>query len=112
MNPADTSKDANVKLTVDGAAGVPVAYSSGGLLRTSMWVSASVTVANGQWHRVQCSRGDSLLTVAVDGVYSWTHGHSLVTVHSERRALCIGGKGTTANNDQLAGSIDALYAIK
>jgi hypothetical protein len=66
-------------------------------------------VADGRWHQVECSRSDALLTVAVDGKLKGRSAipSSLSIVNAD--PLCIGGKGTGANNDQFAGAIDDVF---
>ncbi|MDG6101181.1 LamG domain-containing protein [Dactylosporangium aurantiacum] len=124
VGPDETSKGANVlqkgfsvgdsqfKLQVDGAAGHPscVIVGTGG---PTIYVAlASLTVADGRWHRVECSRRDALLTVAVDGQLKGRSAipSSLSIVNAD--PLCIGGKGTSANNDQFTGAIDDVYVTK
>ncbi|WP_238016012.1 LamG-like jellyroll fold domain-containing protein [Dactylosporangium sp. AC04546] len=124
VNPSETSKGANVvqkgfsvgdsqfKLQVDGTAGRPSCVIVGNAGPAIHVALASRTVADGRWHRVACSRGDSLLTVAVDGavVGRTTIPPSLSIANSD--PLCIGGKGTSANNDQFVGVIDDVFVTR
>jgi hypothetical protein len=120
----ETSKGANVvqkgfsvgdsqfKLQVDGDAGQPscVIVGTG---KSSIFVAlASRSVADGRWHRIACSRGNTLLTVVVDGVEAGrtTIPSSLSIVNND--PLCIGGKGTSANNDQFVGVIDDVFVTR
>lgn len=124
LEPAETSKGANVlqkgfsvgdsqfKLQVDGTAGRPSCVIVGTADTTIYVALASLTVADGRWHRVECSRRDALLTVAVDGHLK---GRSVIPSSlsiANADPLCIGGKGTSANNDQFAGAIDDVYVTK
>ncbi len=124
VKPDETSKGANVlqkgfsvgdsqfKLQVDGAAGHPSCVIVGTAGPTIYVAIASLTVADGRWHRVECSRRDALLTVAVDGQLKGrsTIPSSLSIVNPD--PLCIGGKGTSPNNDQFVGAIDDVYITK
>lgn len=117
----ETSKGANVlqkgfsvgdsqfKLQVDGAAGRPSCVIVGTAGPDIYVALASLTVADGRWHRVVCSRRDSLLTVSVDGQVKGRSviPSSLSMVNAD--PLCIGGKGTSANNDQFVGAIDDVF---
>ncbi|UWP82823.1 LamG domain-containing protein [Dactylosporangium fulvum] len=121
---SETSKGANVmqkgfsvgdsqfKLQVDGVAGRPscVVVGTG---RSTIYVAlASRSVADGRWHRIECSRSSALLTVAVDGavVGQAAIPPSLSIVNTG--PLCIGGKGTSANNDQFVGVIDDVFVTR
>jgi hypothetical protein len=70
---------------------------------------ASRTVADGHWHSVECVRRDALLEIRVDGasVGRTAVPSALSIVNSE--PLCVGGKGTSPNNDQFTGVIDDIY---
>ncbi|MET7417926.1 LamG-like jellyroll fold domain-containing protein [Dactylosporangium sp. NPDC005555] len=119
--PDETSKGANVlqkgfsvggsqfKLQVDGAAGRPSCVIVGTSGPTIYVALASLTVADGRWHQIECSRSDALLTVAVDGRIKGRSPipSSLSIVNPD--PLCIGGKGTSANNDQFIGAIDDVF---
>ncbi|MFF5231260.1 LamG-like jellyroll fold domain-containing protein [Dactylosporangium sp. NPDC000521] len=124
LAPNETSKGANVlqkgfsvgdsqfKLQVDGAEGRPSCVIVGVGEPTIYVALASLSVADGRWHRIECARSDALLTVAVDGK---TRGRSAIPpslsiVNTD--PLCIGGKGTSANNDQFAGAIDDVFITR
>ncbi|MFG2038834.1 LamG-like jellyroll fold domain-containing protein [Dactylosporangium sp. NPDC048998] len=120
----ETSKGANVmqkgfsigdsqfKLQVDGVAGRPSCVIVGTGSPTIFVALASRSVADGRWHRIACSRGNALLTVAVDGaeVGRTAIPSSLSIVNDD--PLSIGGKGTSANNDQFVGVIDDVYVTR
>jgi hypothetical protein len=66
-------------------------------------------VADGRWHAVDCVRAGGRLSVLVDGTTSGSvavPGDLSVVNDTE---VSIGGKGTTANNDQFSGAIDDVY---
>ncbi|GAA3279858.1 hypothetical protein GCM10020218_031710 [Dactylosporangium vinaceum] len=124
VQPNETSKGANVvqkgfsvgdsqfKLQVDGEAGQPSCVIVGTSSATIYVALASRSVADGRWHRVACSRSNSLLTVSVDGAEAGraTIPSSLSISNSD--PLCIGGKGTSANNDQFIGVIDDVFVTR
>jgi hypothetical protein len=97
------------KLQVDGAGGQPSCVLVGAPSHRIFVASADVSVANGQWHAVECERAGSSLTVLVDGVVSGRINvpTELSIVNSD--PLRIGGKGTSANNDQFHGSLDDVF---
>jgi hypothetical protein len=121
VQPDETSKGANVvqkgfsvgdsqfKLQVDGDAGQPSCVIVGTRTSSIFVALASRSVADGRWHRIACSRGNTLLTVTVDGVEAGRTAipSSLSIVNND--PLCIGGKGTSANNDQFVGVIDDVF---
>ena len=101
--------DSQFKLQVDGREGRPSCVLVGVGSRRIHVALSSVTVADGQWHRIECSRGDSLLTIAVDGkIQGQTAIPSSLSIVN-KDPLCIGGKGTSVNNDQFAGSVDDVF---
>jgi hypothetical protein len=122
--PDETSKGANViqkgfsvgdsqfKLQVDGVAGHPSCVIVGTSGPTIYVALASLTVADGRWHRVECSRSDALLTVAVDGQLKGRSAIPSSLSIANADPLCIGGKGTSANNDQFVGAIDDVFVTK
>jgi hypothetical protein len=120
--PNETSKGANVvqkgysttggsqfKLQVDGSAGEPSCVLVGTDSPHIYLARSSVSVADRQWHAVDCARSGGLLTLSVDGVVRG--GVSLPTTLSvsNNQPLCIGGKGNSPNNDQFVGSLDEVY---
>jgi Concanavalin A-like lectin/glucanases superfamily len=123
MTPSETTEGANVlqkgysvrdsqfKLQVDGVAGRPSCVMVGTASAHIYAAVADVTVANGRWHTVDCSRTGGSLTVSVDGQ---VRGQvSLPTTLSVYNGdpLRIGGKGTTVNNDQFTGVVDDAYVL-
>ncbi|GAB3867252.1 LamG-like jellyroll fold domain-containing protein [Dactylosporangium cerinum] len=121
VTPDETSKGANViqkgfsvgdsqfKLQVDGVAGHPSCVIVGTAGPAIYVALASLTVADGRWHRVECSRSDALLTVAVDGKLKGRLAIPSSLSIANADPLCIGGKGTSPNNDQFAGAIDDVF---
>ncbi|WP_433054407.1 LamG-like jellyroll fold domain-containing protein [Dactylosporangium sp. CS-033363] len=124
VHPNETSKGANVvqkgfsvgdsqfKLQVDGDAGQPSCVIVGTHSDTIYVALASRSVADGRWHRIACSRGNSLLTVVVDGVEAGRASIPSSLSIANEDPLCIGGKGTSANNDQFVGAIDDVFVTR
>ena len=121
MAPSETSNGANVvqkgfaigqsqfKLQVDGSAGRPSCVLVGASSPTILAIEAPVTVADGQWHQIDCARRDDMLTIAVDSRIRAERNVPAVLSIVNADPLCVGGKGTSANNDQFAGVIDDVY---
>lgn len=122
MTPADTGAGANVvqkgfatggvtqfKLQVDGAAGRPscVVASQTDIYR----VIAPVSVADGRWHALECSRNSTELAISVDGGRQGAVAvpAQVSVVNSE--PLRIGGKSLSVNNDQYAGLVDDVFVV-
>jgi len=122
ITPSQTTKGSNVlqkgfstgggqfKLQVDGHAGNPSCVMVDSAKGSPVQVAkASISVADGAWHAVTCSRSGSSLTIAVDGtVVGQTTVPAELSVNTDAK-LCIGGKGTSPNNDQFSGVLDDVF---
>ena len=121
MAPTDTTEGANVlqkgysvgdsqfKLQVDGVAGRPSCVMVGTDSPHIYVAPADVTVANGQWHAVDCARAGGSLTVSVDGqVRGRVALPTTLSVHNGD-PLRIGGKGAGVDNDQFTGVVDDVH---
>jgi Concanavalin A-like lectin/glucanases superfamily len=120
MTRTDTADGANVlqkgysvggssqyKLQVDHAAGKPSCVVAG---RATIYRAESAyTVADGRWHTLACLRAGNRLTLYVDGAARATRTVPATLSIANTEPLRIGGKGTTANNDQFAGQIDNVW---
>jgi hypothetical protein len=121
LAPSETSEGENVlqkgfshghsqfKLQIDGAGGQPSCVLVGTASRQIHAAIASVSVADGQWHTIECSRAGSSLTITVDGAVAGQARvpASLSIVNND--PLRIGGKGISANNDQFHGALDDVF---
>lgn len=70
---------------------------------------SSVSVADGAWHRLECRRSGTRLSIIVDGA---VRGHTAVPSGLSvlnRAPLSIGGKGLTDNADQFQGALDDAW---
>jgi hypothetical protein len=97
------------KLQIDGSGGQPSCVLVGTSSPRIHVVTAGASVADGQWHTVECARVGTALTVFVDGAAAGRAdvpaGLSIVN----NDPLRIGGKGTSANNDQFHGALDDVF---
>jgi hypothetical protein len=97
------------KLQVDGVAGYPSCVLTETSTANFHEAFGQVTVADGQWHRVDCVRTRDRLSIFVDGQVS---DHRRIPVGlrvSNTMPLRIGGKGLLRGNDQFNGAIDNVY---
>lgn len=123
LRPHQTSPGANVvqkglygdpggqwKLQVDGGQGLPSCVVSGEVdgHRQRTRVTSSVSVADGLWHQVTCSRTGTGLAVLVDGeVTGWeTAAPASVTTTAP---VSIGGKNVLRGTDQFHGALDEVF---
>jgi hypothetical protein len=97
------------KLQVDGTAGHPSCVLTETRTERFHEVYASVSIADGMWHRLDCVRTRVRLTLFVDG-----HPDSqrrippnLTIVNT--MPLRIGGKSVFRSNDQFNGAVDNVY---
>lgn len=121
LSPSETSSGENVlqkgfshghsqfKLQVDGAGGQPSCVLVGTSSPQIHVVTASSSVADGQWHTVECVRDGSSLSVLVDGAVSGQTGVPAELSIVNGDPLRIGGKGISPNNDQFHGALDDVF---
>jgi hypothetical protein len=119
MTSADTAAGANVmqkgfsvgggtqyKVQVDGRAGRPscVLARGGSIYR----LAGPVTVADGRWHAVACTRIGGRLSIIVDGRAVSRRVPADLSIRNNE-PLRIGGKNAGPNNDQFAGRLDNVF---
>jgi hypothetical protein len=97
------------KLQIDGAGGQPSCVLVGTSSPQIYTVIAAASVANGQWHTVECVRTGAALTVLVDGAVAGRANVPVELSIVNNDPLRIGGKGTSANNDQFHGALDDVF---
>jgi hypothetical protein len=121
LSPAETSSGENVmqkgfstaggqyKLQVDGISGKPTCVLSDRTDPAIHVAKSQTSVADGDWHTLECRRAGTELTILVDGQAGGSAtvpaGLEIVTP----QPLSLGGKGTGVNNDQFHGSIDDVW---
>jgi hypothetical protein len=121
LPPGQTSKGENIvqkgysatssqwKLQVDGAAGRPSCVLVDDKRPTIRMVYSSVSIADGQWHALQCRRAGTTLSIYVDGVTRGSIGVPSKLSVTNARPLSIGGKGAFPDNDQFNGALDNVW---
>ncbi|GHJ46593.1 hypothetical protein Cs7R123_39350 [Catellatospora sp. TT07R-123] len=123
LTAGETSKGSNVvqkgysmtgtqfKLQVDGYEGKPSCVVSGPVDgKNHIFVAlADRGVADGGWHRVECSRNGAKLLVLVDGKPSGETDLPADLAIDNEAPVRIGGKGAATNNDQFHGMIDDVF---
>ncbi|MFG1995822.1 LamG-like jellyroll fold domain-containing protein [Actinoplanes sp. NPDC048988] len=121
LTPGQTSKGQNVvqkgysttssqwKLQIDGAAGRPSCVLVDDKRPPIRMATSSVSVADGQWHSVECRRVATNLFVLVNG---YLRGRTTIPAKlsiTNDRPMSIGGKGAYADNDQFNGALDNVW---
>jgi hypothetical protein len=104
-----SARGSQYKLQIDGAAGKPSCVLVDRKRPKIRLVKSTVTVADNRWHRVECRRIGTALTISVDGVV-----RGIVTVPGDLSVantspLSLGGKGGYQDNDQFQGAFDDVY---
>ena len=97
------------KLQVDGAAGRPSCVLVDDKRPTIKLVRSAITVADGVWHTVECSRSADVMIILVDGVIRGTLRIPATLSVTNTSPLSIGGKGTSRDNDQFQGAVDDVW---
>jgi hypothetical protein len=99
------ASDSLWKMQVDNDLGHPscVVRSGADLVR----VRSGISIADGSWHRVSCTRTGDALTIEVDGKGRTAHG-KIGPVASEW-PVRIGAPGLGEHDDQFHGRIDDVY---
>jgi hypothetical protein len=101
--------ESEYKLQVDGLAGKPSCAVVGTSTTRIYLAKSSVAINNGVWHTLSCVRTAGTLSVMVDGT---TRGSVSVPASlsiTNGDDLRLGGKGTSANNDQFDGELDDVW---
>jgi Concanavalin A-like lectin/glucanases superfamily len=97
------------KLQVDGASGRPSCAMSDQSDATIYVAKSAVSIADGQWHALECRRLGTGLVILVDdaqtGSASVPANLSVVTA----QPLSVGGKGAGRTNDQFHGQLDDVW---
>jgi hypothetical protein len=104
-----SSSGGQYKLQIDGTAGRPSCVMVDDGAVTIHIAMSGVTVADGRWHRVECRRSGSQLSVVVDGVTRRTVTIPAALSVDNTLPLSIGGKGPGGNNDQFHGALDDVW---
>lgn len=97
------------KLQVDGRAGHPSCVLVGDAGGGIKLLRAGRSVADGHWHAVECRRRGPLLMILVDGLPEGSRTVPLGLSVVNDVPMTLGGKGTSANNDQFQGILDDVW---
>jgi hypothetical protein len=97
------------KLQVDGTAGHPSCVLTETRTERFHEVYASVSIADGMWHRLDCVRSRARLTLFVDGHPDRQRRIPPDLTINNTMPLRIGGKSVFRSNDQFNGAVDNVY---
>jgi Concanavalin A-like lectin/glucanases superfamily len=97
------------KLQVDGIAGRPSCVLVDDRKAIIELVRSAVSVADGTWHTIECSRAGGVFTIVVDGAISGAMRIPAGLSVTNSSPLSIGGKGTSRDNDQFQGAVDDVW---
>jgi hypothetical protein len=97
------------KLQVDGLAGDPSCVMVDDKRPEIHVAMSSMSVADGQWHTLECRRRGPLLVVLVDGRESGSTKIPADLSVRNQIPFSIGGKGSFTNNDQFQGELDDIW---
>lgn len=111
MQKGVTSADSMWKLQIGASHGRAQCVLVGRGSPTAYLVRSSVTVADGNWHRVFCQRSATTLTVNVDGVTRGTATIPATLSIANTLPLRIGGPNFNTTSDMYHGYLDDVYAV-
>jgi hypothetical protein len=97
------------KLQVDGVSGKPSCGMSDKTAGTVHVVRSRTSIADGQWHGLECRRAGATLSILVDGQVQATASIPVTLSVVTPQPFNIGGKGVGADNDQFHGSVDDVW---
>jgi hypothetical protein len=97
------------KLQIDGHAGDPSCVMVDDRRPEIHLAMSSVSVADGQWHTVECRRSGADLVVLVDGEERGSTTLPADLSVRNRIPFSVGGKGSFTNNDQFQGELDDIW---
>jgi hypothetical protein len=118
LSPAETSSGENIlqkgystgggqyKLQVDGISGKPSCGFGDG---TVFLARSHVSVADGNWHSLECRRTGPTLSILVDDVLQASVPVPATLAVDTASPLTVGGKGAGASNDQFHGTLDDVW---
>ncbi len=121
LSPAETSSGENImqkgystaggqyKLQVDGVSGKPSCVLSDRTDPTIHVAKSQTSIADGDWHTLECRRAGTTLTILVDGRDGGSATVPATLAVVTPQPLSLGGKGTGVNNDQFHGSLDDVW---
>jgi hypothetical protein len=96
------------KLQADGVSGRPSCVMSGADKKVYM-ARGRTSIADGNWHTLECRRTGPTLSMVVDGQLQVNAAIPSDLAVTTTEPFSIGGKGAGANNDQFHGSVDDVW---
>lgn len=97
------------KLQVDGVSGKPSCGMSDKDSTTVHIARSRDSIADGQWHALECRRTGVTLSILVDGEVRASSAIPAALSVLTTQPLSIGGKGVGTDNDQFHGSVDDVW---
>ena len=86
-----------------------VALDEAVLLAGTALAKSRTSVADGNWHTLECRRTGTALTILVDDQPSGTATVPASLAVVTPQPLSLGGKGTGVDNDQFHGGLDDVW---
>ncbi|MFG1604633.1 LamG-like jellyroll fold domain-containing protein [Actinoplanes sp. NPDC049265] len=97
------------KLQADGASGKPSCAMSDKAGGAVLIARSRESIANAQWHTLECRRSGATLSIVVDGVVKTSTAIPATLSVITAQPLSLGGKGVGADNDQFHGELDDVW---
>ncbi len=97
------------KLQVDGLSGKPSCVMSDKSATTVYVARSKESIADGQWHTLECRRTGPTLSIVVDGQVRTNIAIPATLSVVTAQPLSLGGKGVGADNDQFHGTLDDVW---
>ena len=97
------------KLQVDGWGGRPSCVVVDNRRPAILVAVSTVSIADGDWHTVECRKVNGLLSIMVDGRLRGARLLPPGLTISNREPLAVGGKGAYRDNDQFQGALDDVW---
>lgn len=100
------------KLQIDGSAGRPSCVFADAAVHAIHVALSDVSVSDGAWHRLECRRAGTSLTLLVDDAVRGTAVLPAELSVVNTVPLSIGGKGNGKDNDQFHGTLDDVWIAR
>jgi hypothetical protein len=104
-----SARGGQYKLQIDGRAGKPSCAVVDSRRSAIRLAHSTVTVADNRWHRIECRRIGTRLSVIVDGLVRGGVTIPASLSVSNTAPLSIAGKGAYPDNDQFHGVLDDVW---
>ena len=97
------------KLQVDGESGKPSCGMSGATDTTVRIARSRDSIADGEWHTLECRRSGATLAIVVDDLVKTSVAIPATLAVTTTQPLSLGGKGVGVDNDQFHGTLDDVW---